>query len=137
MAWRETDQHVAAKKKAADMYRVEAITPEHTRQYAVKMYELRYRGWGDETRALEEVARWCGMTPRSLKRLIKGETKEPGLSVFNRVRSAYLGYCDRLITKLQNEVHADLERYGPDASLASIADELEALETKVQQAKAR
>lgn len=107
-----------------------------TASYARKMVELESRGNGDQLNALERVARRCGMGTRSLRRLINGETKDPSISVFGRVRAAYLDLCERQITKLQHEVEVDKARYG-DAAFADLGREIQTLAEKVRQAKGR
>lgn len=69
-----------------------------------------------------------------MRRLINGETKDPGLRVFARVRSAYLDLCARQIAQLQAELDADKARYG-DAAFADIEDEVSTLVAKLQRAK--
>lgn len=104
--------------------------------YARKMVELESRGNGDQLNALERVARNCGIGTRALRRLINGETKDPGINVFGRVRSAYLDLCERQIAKLRHEVEVDIARYG-DAAFADLGEEIQALAIRVQQAKGR
>jgi len=133
MKWKETHQDAARESSVLDVVAVKP--PTTAREYAKRMVELRYQGWGDEKRALEDIAGRCRMTPRSLKRLISGETKEATESVTWRVRSAYLAFCQRLISHLENEVRSDLERYGKDAGLGDIADDVAALQAKVRAAR--
>jgi hypothetical protein len=100
------------------------------------MVELESRGNGDQLNALERVARNCGMGSRALRRLINGETKDPSISVFGRVRAAYLDLCERQIAKLKHEVEVDMARYG-DAAFADLGEEIQALAAKVRQAKGK
>lgn len=117
------------------MSTVDAFTPEMTAAYARKMVERESRGNGDQLNALERVGRRCGMTARSLRRLINGETKDPGLSVFARVRSAYLDYCARQIAELQHEIEVEKARIGGDDTFADLAAESEVLAAKVERAR--
>lgn len=117
------------------MSTVDAFTPEMTATYARKMVERESRGNGDQLNALERVGRRCGMTARSLRRLINGETKDPGLSVFARVRSAYLDYCARQIAELQHEIEVEKARIGGDDTFADLAAEAELLAAKVERAR--
>lgn len=103
------------------MYSVDAISPERATDYAKKLFEMRVRGWSK-------------MSPRSFKRLMKGETKEPGTSVFTRVRHAYLDYCHTIIKRLQNEIRIE-EEINRDADLEDIGARLAALESEVEAAK--
>jgi AraC-like DNA-binding protein len=131
----ETRQSAANNNEAKAMYAVHAIDPERAAEYADRMYRRRVEGWGDEERALEEVSRWCGMSPRSFKRLMKGQFKDPTLRMFGRVRSAYLDYCLRLINELKHEVQTDEEIYG-HAAVGDIIADVEALQAKALAAKA-
>jgi hypothetical protein len=117
------------------MSTVDAFTPEMTAAYARKMVERESRGNGDQLNALERVGRRCGMTARSLRRLINGETKDPGLSVFARVRSAYLDYCARQIAELQHEIEVEKARIGGDDTFADLAAEAEVLAAKIERAR--
>lgn len=107
-----------------------------TASYARRMVELESRGNGDQLNALERVARHCGMGSRALRRLINGETKDPSISVFGRVRSAYLDLCERQISRLKHEVEIDKARYG-DAAFADLGREIQTLAEKVRQAKGK
>ncbi|MGB3814013.1 MAG: hypothetical protein WA950_12380 [Shinella sp.] len=117
------------------MSTVDAFTPEMTAAYARKMVERESRGNGDQLNALERVGRRCGMTARSLRRLINGETKDPGVSVFSRVRSAYLDFCARQIAELQHEIEVEKARIGGDDTFADLAAEAEVLAAKVERAR--
>lgn len=117
------------------MSSVDAFSPEITAVYARKMVERESRGNGDQMNALERVGRRCGMTTRSLRRLINGETKDPGLSVFSRVRAAYLDYCAWQIAELQHELEIEKARTGVDETFADLAAEAALLAAKIERAK--
>jgi hypothetical protein len=119
--------------KAKTMSSVE-FTPEMTAAYARKMVERESRGNGDQLNALERVGRRCGMTARSVRRLINGETKDPSVSVFSKVRSAYLEYCARQIAELQNEIETEKARTGGD-TFEDLGAEAEALAAKIEAAR--
>lgn len=135
MKWQETDQSVATTKtEAKRMSVVDAFSPEAASEYARRIYRRKYQHWGDEAKALEEMSFTCGLTPRSLKRLMKGETKDPGIRVFGRIRKAYLDFCARQLAELQNELEAEKARFG-DAAFADLDQEVEVLAEKVRRAK--
>lgn len=117
------------------MSTVDAFTPEMTAAYARKMVERESRGNGDQLNAMDRVGRRCGMTARSLRRLINGETKDPGVSVFARVRAAYLDYCARQIAELQHEIEVEKARIGGNETFDDLAAEAEVLAAKVEKAK--
>lgn len=114
---------------------VDAFSPEEATMFARKMFERESTGWGDEERALKKVARRCGMTASSFKRLIKGQRKVIDGRLIGRIRGSYLDFCLSLITQLQDEVKAIEEVHG-HAAVADILADVEALEAKARSAKA-
>ncbi|MFP5078280.1 hypothetical protein ACLE20_13310 [Rhizobium sp. YIM 134829] len=108
----------------ADFY-----SPERAAHYAERMFKRRVEGWGDETRALEDVAGWCRLSARSLKRIIKRETKVIGVETLGRIHQAYVNFNLRLIAELKHELKMEEEIYG-HAALADLINEVEALEAK-------
>lgn len=135
MKWKEIRQ-ATARGRESEVFNVIAAKPPATaRECAEELFQLRHKGWGDETEALKDVAKAFRMTPRSLKRLIKGETKEVSETLSWRIRTAYLAVCQRLITDLENRVNGDLERYGNEASLRDIARSVASLQDKARAAK--
>lgn len=125
-----------SENKAKTMSSVDALSPDLAAKYARKMVERESRGNGDQMNALERVGRHCGMTARSLRRLLNGETRDPGIAVFGRIRAAYLDLCQRQITELQHEIEIEKARFG-DASFEDLDREVEALAQKVRQAKGK
>lgn len=132
----KTHQAVETSKTGSKaMSAVDAFSlDDETRAYARKLFKRRVEGWGDEGRALEECATWTGMTPRSFKRLISGETKQAG-TFFSRVRKGYLDYCARKVAELQNEIQAEKARFG-NVRIGDLDHEVEALVAKVEAARA-
>jgi len=118
------------------MSTVEAFSSEVTASYARKMIERESRGNGDQLNALDRVGRRCGLTARSLRRLINGETKDPGIAVFARVRAAYLEYCARQVAELQHEIEFEKTRFG-DEHFQDLDAEASALAQKIKAAKER
>lgn len=125
-----------SENKANTMSSVPPFSPDLAAVYARKMVERESRGNGDQMNALERVGRRCGMTARSLRRLLNGETRDPGIAVFGRIRAAYLDLCARQIAALQHELEIEKAR-NADASLEDIGREVEALMDKVQAARGR
>lgn len=106
---------------------------DETRAYARKLFKMRVGGWGDETDALEDCARWTGMTPRSFKRLKDGETKKAS-SFFARARKAYLDYCAKKAAELLADIEAEKARYG-NVRIGDLDQEVEALVAKIAAAR--
>lgn len=132
----ETHQTVATTKaRARAMTTVDSFSlDDETRAYAQKLFRQRVQGWGDEGRALEDCASWTGMTARSFKRLMSGETKNPS-SFFARVRKGYLDYCARKAAELLNEIEAEKARYG-NVRIGDLDQEVSALVAKIEAARA-
>jgi hypothetical protein len=130
----EIHQNEAGKKEAKRMSVVDAFSPETAAEYARRMYRRKYQNWGDEARTLEEMSFLCGLNPRSLKRLMKGETKDPGIRIFGRIRKAYLDFCARQLAELQTELEAEKARFGND-HFEDLDREVEALAEKLRAAR--
>jgi len=131
----KTRQPLATRKlEVKAMYVVDAFNPdEETRAYARKLFKRRVEGWGDETRALEDCAQWTHMTARSFKRLISGETKNPG-AFFSKVRKGYLDYCARKAAELQSEIEFEKARYG-NVRIGDLDQDVDALVAKIEAAR--
>lgn len=136
MKWGKTHQSVANNNEAKAMYSVDAIGPQRATYFAKRLFEMRCRGWGDESDALAEVSDWSGLSPRSYKRLMTGETKDPSIRMFASVRAAYLNYCQKLVLRLQHEIEIEKEIHG-DVAFADIGAEVEILARKIEAAKSR
>jgi hypothetical protein len=132
-------QHFVTKFKTGNeakaMSLVDAYSPEEARIVAEKMFKRECSGWGDEERALAKVARQCGMSAISFKRLMKGQRKVVDVLLCKRIRLAYLNLCHSLMAQIQNDIQAIEETFGHDA-VADFMDEVEDLDARVNAAKA-
>lgn len=117
-------------------YVVDAYSPEEAVLIAKKMFERECSGWGDEERAITKLARQCGISAVSFKRLMKGQRKVFDIGLCNRIRFAYMNFCLSLISQLQHEVKAIEEVHG-HAAVSDILADVEALEQKARAAKAK
>lgn len=138
MRRQETEQTRSEFEKgngAKTMSLVDAYSPEEAMTVAKKMFQRECSGWGDEERALDKVARQCGMTAISFKRLMKGQRKAVDVLLCKRIRLAYLSLCHTLMAQLQNDIRAIEEAHGHDA-VADIIDEVEGLGARISVAKA-
>lgn len=131
----ETQQLVSDFEKAKAMSLVDAYSPEEAKLVARKMFQRECAGWGDEERALAKVARQCGMSAISFKRLMKGQRKVVDVLLCKRIRLAYLNLCHNLMTQIQNDIQAIEEAFGHDA-VADFMDQVEDLDARVNAAKA-
>lgn len=131
----ETYQKLTTKK--AGMKTVSLVNfslDEETRRYANKLFELRVKRWGDESEALEECAGWSGMSARSFKRLMDGETKKAS-AFFGRIRKGYLDYVARKAAELLAVIEEEKGRYG-NVRIGDLDKEMEALVAKIEAARA-
>jgi len=115
---------------------VDAYSPDRATSYAKKLFQMTVKGWGDAPLALKECAKRSKMSERSYERLMKGETKDPRMTVLGRVRKAYLDFCDEQIRRLQHEIQIEMAR-NDDGSFEDLAAEAEALAQKIRQARGR
>lgn len=118
------------------MYAVDAFSPEEATQFAQKMFERECKGWGDEERAIKKLARQCGLSAISFKRLMKGKRKVFDILLCTKIRTAYLNLCLSLISQLQHDIRTIEEVHGHEVVSGILAD-VEALEAKTKAAKAR
>lgn len=138
MTCRETQHSVLEFKtgnEAKAMSLVDAYSPEEAILVARKMFQHECKGWGDEERALEKVARACGMSPTSFKRLMKGQRKIMDVLLCKRIRLSYLRLCHNLVAQLQNDIKAMEEEFGHD-SVSDLIDQAGDLGARVSAAKA-
>lgn len=118
------------------MSAVDAFSPEKAAEFAQGTYRLWYGGWGDEGRVLEKMSRETGMSARSLKRLMKGETKDVKSRIFGKIYSMYLRAVERQIGHLQHEIENQRARYG-DAHVESVETKAAALDQELAARKER
>lgn len=106
-----------------------------------KMLELETRGRGDLDRAMRVVARKTGLTFWQVSHLRKGNAKTCDVSVFARIKLAYLATCAEMIDRLQHEIriegqvsHDDFSDLEHEAALlaAKVAAKKAALRFKAQ-----
>lgn len=114
----------------------DALSPGMAQKYAMKFFQLRNKGWGDEPATLADVAERSQMSARNFKRVMKGEIADPPGGVIRRIRNGYLQYCAELVARLQHEIEIEKKVHG-DAAFEDLGDEVAALVAKVEAAKAR
>jgi hypothetical protein len=136
MNWRKFNQKISTREQGKHMSAVDAFSPDKASGYAKKLFEMRVKGWGDAPDAMKECARRSRMSPRSYERLMKGETKDPGMSIFGKVRKAYLDFCHEQVERLQHEIAIEMTRSG-DEPFEDLAAEASALAAKIEAARQR
>lgn len=91
---------------------------------------------GSREAAMDKICRTYGFTRAQIKHLRGGRAKDVKLSLFQKVRFAYLDYCEKQIAALQHEIQIEKAKHS-DADLGNLEGEVEALAAKVARAKAR
>lgn len=105
---------------------------DEVRLWAKKMVQRESRGNGDQGNALERVARLCKIQPRSLRRIINGETIDPGIRVYGNVRKAFLTHTERMISELQEELKIERAK-ASSSDLIGIMSEIEKLSEQLKE----
>ena len=99
-----------------------------------KMIELETRGRGDLDRAMRVVARKTGLTFWQVSHLRKGNAKTCDVSVFGRIKLAYLATCAEMIDRLQHEIQ--IEGQVSDDDFSDLEHEAAVLAAKIAAKKA-
>lgn len=103
--------------------------------YVRRMVELESRGNGDQCNALDRVARRIGTGARVARRIMNGERKTVDVSLFARMRSAYLELCEAQLRKLEHEIATERALVGEDHDLENIGASVLALRQQLQAKK--
>lgn len=88
----------------------------------------------DKTTALKTVARRTDLNFWTLHNIQRGRAKTVDASIFERIRTAYLDWCERQIAALQHEITIAREAT-PDADFLDLDDEIARLRTRVADAR--
>lgn len=109
------------------------MTIDAAHDYASRLVELEQRGSSDTEGALYRLEQRYGISPHQLLHLRSRRAKSCDVSLFARMRGAYLDLCQRQITKLQHELA--VEKATTDADLGDLLAEADRLAAKVKAAK--
>lgn len=102
---------------------------------ARNMVELEARG-ADTDAALRRIEVRYGISPAALEHLRHRRAKTCDVSLFERLRSAYLDICARQVRRLQHEIRITTALGGSD-DYCDLAAEIEAVAAKVAAAQER
>ncbi|MEX2739945.1 hypothetical protein AB3480_00600 [Rhizobium mongolense] len=103
-------------------------------EYVRRMVERETAGNGDVENAIRRLARKHGLSFWQIMHLRAGRAKSITYDAFIAIRGAYLDYCEQQISELRKEVE---EVRGNDDRFEDLVDEVEALASKIRQAKGR
>lgn len=109
------------------------MTVEAACDYASRLVELETRG-SDTDAALHRLEQRYGLSPNQIIHLRSRRAKSCDVSLFARLRGAYLDLCERQVSKLQHEIA--IERATGDDTLEDLETEARALAAKIQAKKA-
>jgi len=105
--------------------------------YIGKLIENECRGWGDQSAAIERIARQTGVSKWTIEHLRKGRAKTVSAAIKEALRRAYLEACQRQITRLQHELALERAMGGHPGNLDDLEDEARLLAAKIAAAKTR
>ena len=104
--------------------------------YVRRMVQRESRGPGDIDSAMQRLEARYGIGFWQLSHIRSGKAKTVDVSLFARIRGAYLDYCQRLVSNLQHEI-AVQEALCADDTLEDLEIEAKALAARIAAKKAR
>lgn len=113
---------------------VQPMTLEAAADYARQLVDLEARGRGDTEGALFRLEQRYGLGPNQVMHLASGRAKSCDVSLFAKLRLAYLDLCAAQVRKLQLKIA--IEEATGDVSNTDLADRLRALATEIEAKKA-
>lgn len=120
-------------KSTHPMKEVHPMTVEAAYDYASRLVELEARG-SDQDAAMHRLEQRYGLSPNQIMHLRSRRAKSCDVSLFARLRMAYVDLCERQVTKLQHQIA--IERASGDDTLEDLENEARALAAKIQARKA-
>jgi hypothetical protein len=112
---------------------VQQMTLEAASYYADELLKLEARGPGDTEGALFRLEQRYGIGPNQITHLRAGRAKSCDVSLFARLRLAYLDLCEKKLRMLQHKI--EIERVSGDDTNADLADRLRAIAAEIDQKK--
>lgn len=112
---------------------VHDMTVEAASNYASRLLEMEQRG-SDIESALDRLEQRYGLSPNQIMHLRNRRAKSCDVSLFARLRLAYVDLCQRQVTRLQHQIA--IEKATGDDSLEDLEAEARALATKIAAKKA-
>jgi hypothetical protein len=112
---------------------VHPMTVEAASEYASRLLEHEQRG-SDIEAALFRLEQRYGLSPNQIMHLRSKRAKSCDVSLFARLRSAYLDLCERQVSKLQHEIA--ITKATSDDALEDLEAEALRLAEKIAERKA-
>lgn len=107
---------------------VPPMTVEAASSYASRLLEMEQRG-SDLDSALFRLEQRYGLSPNQILHLHRKRAKSCDVSLFARLRGAYLDLCERQVSKLQHQIA--VEKATGDDTLEDLEIEAVALAAKI------
>ena len=115
-------------------HQVQPMTVEAASNYASRLLDMEQRGSSDTEGALYRLEQRYGLSPNQITHLRSRRAKSCDVSLFARLRAAYLDLCERQVSKLQHEIA--IEKASGDDTLEDLEGEARALASKIAAKKA-
>ena len=110
------------------------MTVEAASNYAANLLEIEVYRTGNIDTALHQIEQRYGISPNQVMHLKKRRAKSCDVSLFARLRLAYLDVCASEARKLQRII--EIEKATGDDTNQDLADRLSALASEIQARKA-
>ena len=114
------------------MKQVHPMTVEAASDYASRLLEYEQRG-SDTESALYRLEQRYGLSPNQILHLRSRRAKSCDVSLFARLRAAYLDLCERQVSKLQHEIA--ITKATGDDSIEDLEAEARRLAQKIAERK--
>lgn len=109
---------------------IEPMTLEAASDYARQLVEMEARGSGDTEGAMYRLEQRYGIGTNQLQHLRAGRAKSCDVSLFARLRLAYLDLCEKQVRTLQHRIA--IEKATGDDFNEDLAGELRSLASKIE-----
>jgi hypothetical protein len=110
------------------------MTIEAASNYAATLLDLEVHRSGNIDTALHHIEQRYGISPNQIMHLRNRRAKSCDVSLFARLRLAYVDLCERQVTKLQHQIA--VEKATGDDTLEDLENEARALAAKIKARKA-
>lgn len=104
--------------------------------YVKRMAQLETHGFGDDENALRRLESYFGISYWTLRYLKQGRAKTVDGDIKERIRAAYITYCERMVVGLQHDIATEKVIASDAADLGTLEAEAEILAAKIARAKA-
>lgn len=117
-------------KSTKPLHLVQPMTVEVASDYASRLLEYEQRG-SDVESALFRLEQRYGLSPNQIMHLRSRRAKSCDVSLFARLRAAYLDLCERQVSKLKHEI-AITKATSDDDTLEDLVAEADRLAEKIK-----